>query len=1405
MKTNKFQKVGIALTSVIMMFSSALGNISSVSAKETNYLIREYETGYKTDKGTNLLKLRIKGDDIPDYGTHWGQVAFCVQHGESLPKGSHIYNSGDPTGTYKKAARVAYLATYRYNNGESGGMERYAFTQNLIWQVIGQAPSSYSVGSGYADWKAGIMAEYNKWDTMPSFHSSTQTFELGQSKTLQDANGVLKYYNTFNYTKDGVTFTHTKGSNSMKVTVSENCSKESVAITTTNAKKNGISKYENTNSSQVNFVLKSTEKQDLICTPGFSDPKYLNIKIDINLYGKLEIAKKDNKGNFVPNVQFKISYNKGMSDLIGTYTTGSNGKVTISNLKPTTVYIQETKVPSHLILDKTIHSVKIESNKTATYTAVNDWKQAYIQVTKKDEKTKQVVKKAGTVFEVLSGDKVIETITTNSDGIAKTGLLDYGTYVIREKKEPANYTIATLTEKQSVTENNKVYEIDIFNEPVLGKINLSKVDKETEKKAQGNATLSGAQYTLKAKNNIYNPANDSILYKAGDTISVKTVGNSTYGDTGTKTVDSNYNITWSNLPMGVYEVVEVKAPTDYLLDPEAHSITLQKTSSTKVLEIKSIVSKEDVIKGRLSVAKSGNDGSSGVMNGLAGVEFTMKLKSEVNTKGWDNARTYSTITTDATGRGTSSYVPYGIYIVRETKTPDNYIKSGDFFVNIDKDQEVEYRMVNNAPYKAWLQLVKTDMQGNTVKLSSATFKLKDSKGNYLKQKVGLFYKNEWSTDKEGMVVLDDMVNAGTYYLEEIKSPDGFLLSDNVKFTIDSESKKVTFDDEGDPVFRVTIKNKKPTGTIVLNKTFEKDEHSVAPYKEESQAYFQLIANSEIIDPADGKIIYHKGDIVKVNGSKDGLYSTSKGKLEIVDLPLGTKGASYILKEVKTEKGYVLVDNPITFEFSIDNNTTKVYKEVKGLENKLTTAYFQKTDVAGQEVEGAKLVLFDEQGKVIDQWTSTKEAHIIKGLIIGDNYKLHEEVCADGYVKATDITFTFKENNQKTTMIDKIVSISKTDVTGTKEITGAKLTVLDKDGKIVDEWISSDKEHRVKGLEEDKTYTLVETTAPEGYVKAEKIDFMVTKEKINQEIIMKDKVVSFTKTDITGEKELEGAQIKVTDEEGNTADEWTSTKEAHNINNLEEGKVYTLTEVTAPEGYIRAESIQFEVSTDKENQMILMKDKQVSIQKIDQNGHAVIGAKLQIIDKENGEVIETFVTDGKIYYLSNVEIGKTYVLKEIEVPENYVKADDIEFNISKEDENQEIIMTDIKLDKVLISKQDTTTKEELEGAHLKITDEEGNTVDEWVSSKEPHEVMLIVGKTYTLTETIAPKGYSKAESIKFTVADNGKVVQKVIMLDKHIPAVIKTGDTTDILPYVGVAFCALASILVLRKRGKTDEQ
>ena len=124
-------------------------------------------------------------------------------------------------------------------------------------------------------------------------------------------------------------------------------------------------------------------------------------------------------------------------------------------------------------------------------------------------------------------------------------------------------------------------------------------------------------------------------------------------------------------------------------------------------------------------------------------------------------------------------------------------------------------------------------------------------------------------------------------------------------------------------------------------------------------------------------------------------------------------------------------------------------------------------------------------------------------------------------------------------------------------------------------------------------------------------------------------------------------------------------------------------------------------------------------------------------------------------------------------------------------------------KVEVSKQDITTKKELPGAHLKVTDEEGNTVDEWVSKEESHIIKnLVAGKSYTLTETIDPSKYKIAESVNFKVEDTG-AVQKVVMYDELLPEaakVVKTGDNTRAIGYALMGLgCFVFALLIFKHK------
>ncbi len=1349
-------------------------------------------------------------------GTSWGQaglmkingkVVYCLEPlvnyvGGSVYDPSTDFNEiGISTDTAKKLSLISYFAKQRAIN--TGNSDWYSIASSAIWAEIGHSRGwiespTFSNESSVKNAISQLLNDVNNYYIRPSFHNNTKTIKVGETIRLTDTNGVLNTYTI--RSQDGLD-ARIEG-NDLVVTGTENANNLSSVV---------LAKVIPSEDTGTSILYKSGNLQK-VGAFYIEDPIRSFLEFNVQKYGNLEIGKKDNKGNFVPGTKFNLSYNSDMSNTIGTYTTGENGKVTINNLNPTTVYIQEVEVPNHLVLDGTIHNIKIEASQTVSFTATNEWKQSYIQVVKKDKKTGEVVKKAGTEFEILKNGQVISTITTNNEGIAKSGALDYSAYTVREKLAPQNYIIADITHNADLNEHGKTYEFEIFNEPVLGEIDLTKEDKETGNVAQGDGLLNNAEYVLKANKNVLNPSNGEVLYNEGEEITIKNIGNGTWGDTGTKVTNEEGKIKWSNLPMGEYSIEETKPSLGYLLDENKHIVTITSNDQTTKVVVANQKSLEQVIKGKLEIAKSGNDGAVGVINGLEGVEFTMKLYSEVQKVGWDNATTSDVLITDKSGRGTSKDLPYGVYLVKETKTPENFTKGGDFFVNIDEDKEIEYRMINNAPFKAWLKLVKTDEEGNLVTLSNATFKLKDSEGNYVKQKVALFFnKDTWKTDNNGMVALDDKVKAGTYTVEEIKTPEGFLISEPIQVEVTSTNPEIEFDQDNEPVITVKIINEKPLGKIILNKSTEIPTDIV-----KKGIKFKLTSATDIVNPTNGDILFKAGDIVTID-NQDGIYEVNEnGNIEISNLPLGTGNVSYQLEEVLTQEGYVLLENPIIFNFEIKDNTTKEYVIEKSVENKLTETYFSKIDVAGEEIEGAELKVIDkETGDVVDEWTSTKETHVVKGLIFGRTYILHEDLAPIGFAIAQDIEFTMNENKQKFEMVDKKVTVSKVDVAG-EEVEGAELKVIDKEtGDVVDEWTSTKEKHQIKNLVEGKIYILHEDLAPLGFAIAQDIEFLVTEEKENQHIEMVDKKVTVSKIDVAGE-EVEGAELKVIDKEtGDAVDEWTSTKEKHQIENLVVGKTYILHENLAPLGFAIAQDIEFTVTEEKENQHIEMVDKRVEIIKIDSlDSRIVEGAELTIFDKETGKVVDQTISNNKSWYASNLVEGKTYILRETKVPTGYEVAEDIEFTVATDKETQKIEMKDAPiLTKIQVNKVDSITKKPIKSLDFEFTlyaDEECTQVLQVVKGNKENGTAIFEGLRYGtvyVKETKAPKGYKLSDEVKKIVIDDNLegvgdthsfVYENTLLPSITIP---NTGDDSSIFTGIMSILTTLIGIGLITGRRK----
>ena len=611
------------------------------------------------------------------------------------------------------------------------------------------------------------------------------------------------------------------------------------------------------------------------------------------------------------------------------------------------------------------------------------------------------------------------------------------------------------------------------------------------------------------------------------------------------------------------------------------------------------------------------------------------------------------------------------------------------------------------------------------------------------------------TVTNGEIVLDNLL-VGEYTITEKGAPFGYLVNTS------------TFSTTVNPgqTSEVTITDEAPTGRILVKKT---DADGIIQGEASLEGAEYTVYDSQ------------KKEVGKITTDKEG-----HGSLN--NLVLGT----YTVKETKAPEGYNLDPNTYTVELTYKDQTSSIIFSSVESQDKVKTGYIEilKTDTDNQPLKGGEFGIYTNSDMYIGS-TLYKKGQLVmsiktneKGIAKSDplpygSYYV-KEMKAPGIEEGNKENFVLSDETQyvkissdkvfSMTFVDVTVTASKKDITGSDEIKGAKMQVTDMNGQVIDTWTSGEKPHSIKGLTEGHEYILTEITAPDGYVKAESIKFTVSKDKKNETVVMKDKQVKISKTDLTGTKELKGAHLEVRDEFNKVVDSWTSTDEPHYVSGLEEGKMYTLIEITAPDGYLKAESIQFTVSTDKKNETVVMKDGQITVSKTTITGKEELeGAKLEVRDESNN-IIDSWTSTHEPHYVSGLEEGKTYTLIETTAPDGYVKAESIQFTVSKE--NQTVVMKD---GQVTVSKTTMTGKEELEGAKLEVRDEKDNVVDSWTSTNKPHYVNgLEEGKIYTLIETTAPDGYVKAESIQFTVSKSN---QTVVMKDASI-TVNKIDEETE---------------------------
>lgn len=1207
--------------------------------------------------------------------------------------------------------------------------------------------------------------------------------------------------------------------------------------------------------------------------------------------------------------------------------TGDDGSVTLKDLYLGTYTVTETKAPDNYVCKKESKTVELVyagqtvEVQTGSATFLNERQKAAVRVEKQDEETKNPL--SGGIYGLYAAEDIkidgkttvpkgtlIEKATTGADGKAsyKAELPINYSYSIREIQAPELYLRNSedtyiFTFKFTNDKEEKVNFSHTFtNKRVNATIDLVKEDSETGNSAQGDAVFEGAIYGLYAREDINHPDGRSgVLYKKDEQVA-------------TLTTDKEGKASVSNLYLGKYYLKEITPPVGYLLDEEEHDVNCNYEGDQVETVKRNTVSKEDVIKQPFQLIKAAdNDKTDADL--LKGAGFSAYLISSLTVKD-DGSYDFTNATpivltedgktemfTDERGYACSIPIPYGRYIVRETTTPHNFMPVDDFIVTVTENSSTPqvWRVLLDDEFKAKLKIVKQDDETKQpVLLANTEFKVYDLDAKKYVEQVTTYpntvVHKSYFTDENGYLILPESLKCGNYRIEEVSAPDGYTQNTQyVEIKVDKNTAYQMDSVSGDAIITMTYENHPVKGKLVIHKSgetlksFKKD----FVYEEASLegAEFEIYAAEDIFTPdhqvdeqGNRHVIYAKDTLVKT------VTTNKNGEAVIKDLPLG----KYRVKETKAPAGFVL--NPDSQEVSFiykDQNTPEIEEKLEfSNERQKVELSVEKQDAeTGKALKGATFGLYNKEAissgdKVIvkadtllQEITSNEKgkAAFTLDLPLG-RYYVKELQAPAGYVSSDEILefdATYQGQDVKTIKLKSVkknqpttVEVTKADITTGTELDGASMSVLDKDGNVIDSWTSvKDSPHVIKRLQVGKTYILREELAPYGYLRATDVEFTISDTAEVQKVKMEDEVpvarllvnkkgefldsvslldnakgmiehlfnyVTGNLTDVTFNVYAAEA-IRAAD--GVSADYYAAdelvgsiTTDGNGIaqmDNLPLGRYYIVEKETA-HGYVLDNEPRYVDLTYRDQDTPLVtysadwqnarQRVQVEVLKKEKDSDKVLSGAIfglyaaDDIVSSKGKVLlakdtlielKTTDEDGKIQFVADLPVDSRYYIKELAAPDGYVTDQEpqeftFEYQGSGTSVAEYAFTFEDEQTTVELSKADLTDKKELPGASLKVTDENGNTVDEWVSKEEAHIIKgLIVGKKYKMTETKPADGYVTAESIEFTV-ENTKEVQKHQMLDDVTKVEISKKDITDSSEVPG------AKLIILDKDGKKVE-
>lgn len=800
-------------------------------------------------------------------------------------------------------------------------------------------------------------------------------------------------------------------------------------------------------------------------------------------------------------------------ELIDAYTTDENGAFT------TKYYVcgdgwtvREITASEGYLLDDTVYPVGAEAknytleNNSISMTVREQIVKGYIEIVKvsADGTTGIETPENGAEFDVFlkaagsyanADESVRDHLICDENGHAVTKALPYGIYTVHQTSGWESTEWVADFDVQ-VTENEKKYFFVINDAVKTAQLRVVKKDAESGEII----AAAGAGFM------IWSDAQNGFVSQTVNAI------DTFYADeTGTLMLPQP-------LAYGSYSLHEVQAPIGYALHTEPIPFSVDGTEP--VIEI---VCSDMLQKGKIAVQKTGEifshvteigpaimQGSDGTVrtagntvyypeyaeHGLAGAKFAVIAAEDIVTAdGTVHAHAcdvVAEIVTDENGYAETGLLYLGKYSVQEIAAPEGYV-------------------LNPAPkvveltYAGQDVLVRDTMQSEfvnerqKVQITLSKFMEEDEMfgvtGDYSSVEFGLFAAEEITAADGSAIPADGLLDSvcvdedhtavfsadipfGRYYVQEIATDENYVQNGEkylVNFEYAGQENAVVHIDCGqfeNHLKRGSVHGKKtdPNGTALAG------------------AMFGLFRSEETNFTADTAILTTMTD--------------KNGAFAFESIPLG----DYIVCEIAPPTGYIVSDEKYPVTVSEDAQTVEIT-----IENKPISVNIRKQDLYGNELAGAEMRVVTADGFPVDAWTSDGSSHTISALPAG-SYVLIENAAPTGYLVTTEIAFTVHPNGSVTVDVIEVsrdnqgnptvimkddatkATISKQALTGDAELSDAVMQVIDKDGNVIEEWVSGDKPHDIIALlNAGETYTIHEAAAPNGYLVATDIVFTVAQD------------------------------------------------------------------------------------------------------------------------------------------------------------------------------------------------------------------------------------------------------------------------------------------------------------------------